>query len=81
MADSSDAPDWFGNFLMAYILNMIVGVLSGLHSMLIFLNWFGSNDIWAAIALGMAADFLPPLAKENAALTGEFENVGKPFWA
>ena len=66
MADSADAPDWFGNLFNNWILmfleSFVIGLFVGLGGLL---NLFGVNDTFAAIGIDLAKDFLPPLVKEK----------------
>ena len=83
MADSSETPDWFGNFIMAWILGVILYVImfcSFFWGNIVWLNWFGVTDLWGGIARGMIKDFAPPLAKEKESWMEEFGDA-KAYWA
>ena len=85
MADSGDAPDWFGNvinnWIALFLHYVITGVSFALFYAIAWTNLFGMQDTWAGISRGMLPDLLPPIPKKAETWSKEFKNPGKPYWA
>ena len=85
MADSSESPDWFMNYLLLWFHTAVVAntmvYLSWIFGNINLLPLFGVNDLYAGFYRDLAKDLYPPLAQEKMTYMEEFGGDTKPYWA